>query len=48
MNSFKILEFGYNKTQVKNYNEYIANTFEELEECLNKVYISNIKINFII
>lgn len=30
MNNFKILEYGYNKSPVKNYNEYIANTFEEL------------------
>ena len=28
--SFKTLEYGRNKIQVKNYNEYVANTFEEL------------------
>lgn len=27
---FKIAEYGYVKTQVKNYNEYISDTFEEL------------------
>ena len=27
---YKISEYGYTKTQVKNYNEYIADSFEEL------------------
>jgi hypothetical protein len=27
---YKIAEQGYNKIQIKNYNEYIADTFDEL------------------
>ena len=27
---YKLAEQGYNKVQIKNYNEYIADTFDEL------------------